>query len=136
MQRTTKQSSPTHLNGSDNSRSKHLLHPHNIALGTIADENLAVLDNTTIQLLRNLLTEWSHALFGTVSGVSLLRPKLRRRRYQSGEDVLGYGLGGVANAKGDDPTRHIGICLEVGVATAADFGEAYCTWQLVHCTDS
>ena len=115
--------SSTNLNSGNNSRSKYLLHPHNITLGSITHKYLTILNDAIVQLIRNLGPQITHALLGTVSTISFLGTKFGGRVDETGEDVIGDGLSGVTDAKRDDAGCHFGVFGKVGVATTTDFGE-------------
>mmetsp|Transcript_10487 Transcript_10487/g.15876 ORF Transcript_10487/g.15876 Transcript_10487/m.15876 type:complete len:421 (-) Transcript_10487:173-1435(-) len=110
--------------------SKHLLHTHDIALGTITDEHFIGGDEVIVQYRSDLLTKGCHTLFGTVAGVSLLGSELGGAFDESAEDMRGDGHGGISNSEGDDAVSHLGVSLEVGGTTTADLGEEVSSCEL------
>ena len=117
------------LDGTDDLRSEHLLDTHDVALGSITDENLRRINKVVVKNLGDLFTQKALSLFGTVSTVTFLGTKLLGSLDQSVQNVRRDRHGGVTNSKRDNTVSHLGVLFEVGISATANFWEEVTTGQ-------
>ena len=100
------------LDGTDNVGTEHLLDTHDVALGTIGNENFIGGNEVVVEDGSNFRSKLVVALLGAISRVSFLGTELRGTSDETGKDVLGDGLCENELKEEDDEIFMIAIDIE------------------------